>query len=62
MGGEVLEEVVLDGQAPPDGVVEGVGDGDGDPPAVLRQHPLVPGGVRVDVQGGLRVGVFQLLA
>jgi hypothetical protein len=53
---------VLDGQAPPDGVVEGVGDGDGDPAAVLGQHPLVPRRVRVDVLGRLGVRVLQLLS
>ena len=56
------EVVVLDGQGPPDEVVEGEGDEDADEAAVLDHQLPVPGSVRRQVLELILVRFAQLLA
>ena len=52
---------MLDGQTPPDGVVEGVGYGNGNPSAVLHQHLLMPRSIGINVHDRVVMGVLKLL-
>ena len=61
VGREVLEVVVPDGEAPPDGVVEHQRDEDADEPPVLDQDPFVEGRIGIEGFKGVDLGLLQFL-